>query len=88
VAALRVSDSWEVIILVPEDPVPAVKAGQAVTISVPSANISGLRGEIEEVLPIPEPTAQGVAYQAAATVLGNQPGAPLGGMSANVDLDS
>lgn len=88
VVALRVSDSWEVVILVPERSISTVKAGAAVTISVPSANISGLGGEIEEVLPTPESTAQGVAYQAAVTVPGNQPSAPLSGMSANVDMDS
>jgi hypothetical protein len=88
VVALRVSDSWEVVILVPERSISTVKAGAAVTISVPSANISGLRGEIEEVLPTPESTAQGVAYQAVVTVPGSQPSAPLSGMSANVDLDS
>ena len=55
VVALRVSDSWEVVILIPESSISTVKAGEAVTI-VPSA--------------------------------GDQPGAPLSGMSANVDLDS
>lgn len=88
VVALRVSDSWEVVILVPESSISTVKAGEAVTISVPSAGISGLQGEIEEVLPTPESTAQGVAYQAVVTVPGNQARAPLSGMSANVDLDS
>ena len=88
VVALRVSDSWEVVILVPETSISTVKAGDEVTISVPSANISGLRGEIQEVLPAPQSTAQGVAYQAVVTVPGNQPGTPLSGMSANVDLDS
>jgi multidrug efflux pump subunit AcrA (membrane-fusion protein) len=88
VVALRVSDSWEVVILVPENSVSAVKAGQAVTISVPSANIGGLRGQIEEVLPTPQSTPQGVAYQAVVTVQGRQLRAPLSGMSADVDLDS
>jgi multidrug efflux pump subunit AcrA (membrane-fusion protein) len=88
VVALRVSDSWEVVILVPESSVSAVKPGQAVTISVPSASISGLRGEIEEVLPTPESTPQGVAYQAVVAVLGHQLTTPLSGMSADVDLDS
>jgi hypothetical protein len=88
VITLRVSDSWEVVILVPENSVSAVKAGQAVAISVPLAGITGLRGEMEEVLPTPESTAQGVAYQAVVTVLGHQARAPLSGMSANVDLDS
>jgi multidrug efflux pump subunit AcrA (membrane-fusion protein) len=88
VVALRVSNSWEVVILIPESSISTVKAGDAVTISVPSANISGLRGEIQEVLPAPQSTAQGVAYQAVVTVPGSQPGTPLSGMSANVDLDS
>jgi multidrug efflux pump subunit AcrA (membrane-fusion protein) len=88
VVALRVSNSWEVVILIPESSISTVKAGEAVTISVPSAGISGLRGVIEEILPSPESTAQGVAYQAVVTVPGDQPRAPLSGMSANVDLDS
>lgn len=37
VVALRVSDSWEVVILVPESSVSAVRTRQAVTISVPAA---------------------------------------------------
>jgi multidrug efflux pump subunit AcrA (membrane-fusion protein) len=88
VVTLRVSDSWEVVILIPESSISAVRAGQAVTISVPSASIAGMRGEIQEVLPTPQSTAQGVAYQAVVTVLGHVPTAPLSGMSANVELKS
>jgi membrane fusion protein, macrolide-specific efflux system len=88
VVALRVSESWEVAILVPENSISQVRAGQAVTISVPSASISGVRGEIEEVLPTPQSTAQGVAYEAVVTVFGHQSRAPFSGMSADVELDS
>lgn len=88
VVALRISDSWEVVILVPERSVSGVRAGRAVTISVPAAGISGVRGVIEEVLPTPQSTAAGVAYQAVVKVLGHQSAAPLSGMSADVELGS
>jgi multidrug efflux pump subunit AcrA (membrane-fusion protein) len=88
VVALRVSDSWEVVLLVPENSVSTVRAGRGVTISVPSAGISGVRGEIQQVLPTPQSTSSGVAYQAVVKVLGHQAIAPLSGMSADVELDS
>ena len=88
VIALRISDSWEVVILVPENSVSTVRAGLPVTINVPSAGIQGVRGTIEEVLPTPQSTATGVAYQAVVKVLGHQANAPLSGMSADVELKS
>ena len=88
VIALRISDSWEVVILVPENSVSTVRAGRPVTINVPSAGIQGVRGTIEEVLPTPQSTATGVAYQAVVKVLGHQANAPLSGMSADVELKS
>lgn len=88
VIALRISDSWEVVILVPENSVSTVRAGRPVTINVPSAGLQGVRGTIQEVLPTPQSTATGVAYQAVVKVLGHQANAPLSGMSADVELNS
>jgi multidrug efflux pump subunit AcrA (membrane-fusion protein) len=86
VVALRVSDNWDVAAIVPENSISAVHAGQEVMISVPSAHISGVRGVIQEVVPTPESTSQGVAYQAVVEVLGHHARAPLSGMAANVEL--
>ena len=86
--ALRISDSWEVVVLVPENSVSTVRAGRAVTISVPAAGISGVAGRVQEVLPTPQSTASGVAYQAVVKVFGHQDTAPLSGMSADVELNS
>jgi multidrug efflux pump subunit AcrA (membrane-fusion protein) len=88
VVALRISDSWEVVVLVPESSVAKVRAGRAVTISVPAAGISGVAGRVQEVLPTPQSTASGVAYQAVVKVFGHQDTAPLSGMSADVELNS
>ena len=88
VVALRISDSWEVVVLVPERSVSTVRAGRAVTISVPAAGISGVAGRVAEVLPTPQSTASGVAYQAVVKVFGHQDTAPLSGMSADVELNS
>ena len=88
VVALRISDSWEVVVLVPESSVSKVRAGRAVTISVPAAGISGVPGRVAEVLPTPQSTASGVAYQTVVRVLGHQDTAPLSGMSADVELKS
>jgi hypothetical protein len=59
-----------------------------VTISVPAAGISGVPGRVQEVLPTPQSTASGVAYQAVVKVFGHQDTAPLSGMSADVELNS
>jgi multidrug efflux pump subunit AcrA (membrane-fusion protein) len=88
VVALRTSNNWNVVILIPESQVTKIEAGQRVTISVPSAGINSTPGEIIEVLPTPQSTNQGVAYQAVVSVLGHQARAPLSGMAANVELDS
>jgi multidrug efflux pump subunit AcrA (membrane-fusion protein) len=86
VVALRVSDSWEVAILVPENSISEVRPGEAVTISVPSAHITGVPGRIQEVLPTPQSTSQGTAYEAIVTVFGHRTRAPFNGMSADVEL--
>ena len=88
VVALRISDSWEVVVLVPESSVAKVRAGRDVTINVPAAGISDVAGRVAEVLPTPQATATGVAYQAVVRVFGHQDTAPLSGMSADVELNS
>lgn len=88
VIELRVSDSWQVVALVPQAVVSGVRAGQAVTIGVPAAHISGLPGVILEVLPTPTTGSGGVSYQAVVTVTGHGTRTPLSGMAADIDLRS
>lgn len=88
VIALRTSENWNVVVLIPQTEVSKIKAGQRVSISVPAAGIKGVPGEIIEVLPTPQSTNQGVAYQAVISVLHQGARAPLTGMSANVELNN
>lgn len=88
VIALRVSATWQVIALIPENSVSAIKAGQDVTISVPAAHISGVRGQIGEVLPTPASMSGGAVYQAVVTITGHAADLPLNGMAADVQLHS
>lgn len=88
VIALRTSEDWNVVVLIPQAQVSKIKTDQRVSISVPSAGIKGVPGEIIEVLPTPQSTNAGVAYQAVITVLRQGGRAPLTGMSANVELDT
>jgi multidrug efflux pump subunit AcrA (membrane-fusion protein) len=88
VVALRVSATWQVIALIPESSVSAVKTGQPVTIDVPAAHISGVRGQIDEVLPTPASTSGGAVYQAVVTITGHTADLPLNGMAADIRLDS
>jgi multidrug efflux pump subunit AcrA (membrane-fusion protein) len=88
VIALRTSDSWQVVALVPEGSANGITAGTRVLISVPAANISNIAGTIEEVVPTPVSTSQGVAYQAVVNIDGNVPTIPLDGMAADVRLSS
>ncbi len=88
VIALRVSATWQVIALIPENSVSAIKPGRQVTISVPAAQISGVRATIDEVLPTPASMSGGTVYQAVVTLTGHAAGLPLNGMAADVRLDS
>jgi multidrug efflux pump subunit AcrA (membrane-fusion protein) len=88
VVALRTSDSWQVVAFIPEASVSGMNSGTHVTIDVPAAHITAMAGTIEEVLPNPVSTTQGVVYQAVVTVTGHAPGLPLDGMAANVQLGS
>lgn len=86
VIALRTSGSWQVAALVPEGSVEQIKPGQRVTVSVPAAGLAGLPGRIGNVLPTPESTAQGTAYQVVVTVAAHVGTAPLNGMAADITL--
>jgi multidrug efflux pump subunit AcrA (membrane-fusion protein) len=86
VIALRMSTNWQVVMVVPANATVAVKPGEAVTIAVPAANLSGVRGQIEELLPTPVRTAQGVDYQALVSVPGYEPAPPFNGMAAELRL--
>jgi macrolide-specific efflux system membrane fusion protein len=84
VIMLRTSTNWQVEMVVPASSAGNVPAGSAVTIAVPAAHLSGVRGQVEGMLPTPLRTAQGVGYQALVTVIDNQPDPPLAGMAADV----
>src|SRR5215472_14228119 len=86
VIALRVSTAWQVIALIPEGSVREVKAGRKVTISVPTARITDLAGQVQQLIPTPVPTAQGLFYQAVITVTGRASGVPMNGMAADIQL--
>jgi multidrug efflux pump subunit AcrA (membrane-fusion protein) len=88
VIALRTSDAWQVVALIPEDSASGVSSGTRVFVSVPAANISNVAGTIEEVVPTPVSTAEGTAYQAVVSIDGSAPAIPLDGMAADVRLAS
>jgi multidrug resistance efflux pump len=88
VIALRVSTSWQVVALIPEGSVSAVRPGMAVRISVPAVHIADMRGQVDEVLPTPVPTTQGIFYQAVVAITGHTASLPLSGMAADVQLGS
>jgi membrane fusion protein, macrolide-specific efflux system len=84
VIMLRTSTNWQVEMMIPASSAGTVPAGGAVTVSVPAAHLSGVRGQVQGLLPTPVQTAQGVEYQALVTVIDNQPEPPLAGMAAYV----
>jgi hypothetical protein len=88
VIALRVSATWQVVALVPEDSVSGIRPGQHVTIGVPSAHITDVPGQIDEVLPKPAATPEGIFYQAVVAITGHARSLPLDGMAADVRLGS
>lgn len=88
VIALRTSSTWQVVVLVPENSVAAVRPGQVVTIAVPAAHITATPGRVQDLLATPVATAQGPAYQAVVTVLDHQQDPPPNGMAADVQLRS
>jgi multidrug efflux pump subunit AcrA (membrane-fusion protein) len=88
VIALRTGGGWQVRLLIPQTDTAAVKAGGEVTISVPAAQLSGVKGTITEVSPTPVTSSGSAAYEAVVRVLGRTPVTPLSGMTANVQLGS
>jgi multidrug resistance efflux pump len=86
VIALRVSTAWQVIALIPEGSVSDVKAGQKVTIEVPTARITNLAGQVQQLIPTPVSTTQGMFYQAVITVTGRATAVPMNGMAADIRL--
>jgi multidrug resistance efflux pump len=88
VVELRTSATWHVVALVPESQVSSVKTGQSVTISVPSAHIKDVQGQVQEILPSPTSTASGLAYQAVVSVTGHATAQPMDGMAADVRIGS
>lgn len=88
VIGLRTSATWQVVALIPEGSVSRVKTGQEVTISVPAAKVTRMRGHIEEILPTPVAASDGTAYEAVVTVTGHVTDPPLSGMAVNVWLGS
>jgi multidrug resistance efflux pump len=88
VIAMRVSFTWQVVALVPEDLVQSVKAGQAVAVSVPAARIKNVPGQVQEVLPNPTISSTGTLYQAIIAINSNVTNPPLDGMAADIQLSS
>jgi multidrug efflux pump subunit AcrA (membrane-fusion protein) len=88
VIALRTGGGWQVRLLIPQTDTSAVKAGRKVTISVPAAQISGVKGTIGEVSPVPVGNSGSASYEAVVRVIGRTPATPLSGMTANVQLGS
>jgi multidrug efflux pump subunit AcrA (membrane-fusion protein) len=86
VIALRTSDSWEVVALIPEDRIGSVSAGQSAIVSVPALRLRLIRGVVRQVSPTPVSTAQGTAYQVTVTVTGKRKLNPLNGMTADVQI--
>jgi multidrug efflux pump subunit AcrA (membrane-fusion protein) len=86
VIALRTSMTWQVVAHIPENAASGIKPGQAVMISVPAAGITNVPGRIDEVLPTPESTSQGIVYQAVVTITGRPARSPLNGMAADIQL--
>jgi multidrug resistance efflux pump len=86
VIVLRVSSSWSVVALVPENSVSSINAGQPVTVSVPAARIYHVQGQIQEVMPEPVASSTGPLYQVMISITGSVPNPPLDGMAANVEL--
>ena len=88
VIALRTSNLWRVVALVPESEVARVRSGDEVIISVPAAHITGVRGQVNAVLPTPLSTSAGTVYQGVITITGRAPRRPLNGMAADIELRS
>jgi len=88
VIALRTGGGWQVRLLIPPTGTSAVKVGGNVTISVPAAQLTGIRGTITELSPRPVASSGSASYEAVVQVPGRTRITPLSGMTANVELSS
>jgi multidrug efflux pump subunit AcrA (membrane-fusion protein) len=88
VIALRTSGGWQVRLLIPQTSTSAVRVGQTVTISVPGAGLTGVRGTVEELSPVPVGTSGSAAYEVTVGVRTRTQITPLSGMTADVQLGS
>jgi hypothetical protein len=88
VLALRTSGRWQVRLLIPQRSARSVRAGQGVTISVPAARLTGVRGTIRKRLPAPVSSPGSASYQAVVRSHGRARITPLSGMTADVQLGS
>lgn len=88
VIALRTGGGWQVRLLIPQADTSAVKVGGSVTISVPAAQLTGIKATITELSPTPVGSSGTAAYEAVAQVLGRTRITPLSGMTADVQLGS
>src|SRR5580693_8354061 len=88
VIALRTGGGWQVRLLIPPTGTSAVKVGGNVTISLPAAQLTGIKGTITELSPRPVASSGSVSHEAVVRVLGRTRITPLSGMTANVELSS
>ena len=88
VIALRTGGGWQVRLLIPRTGTSAVKVGGNVTISVPAAQLTGIKGTITELSPRPVASSGSASHEAVVQVLGRTRITPLSGMTANVELSS
>jgi multidrug efflux pump subunit AcrA (membrane-fusion protein) len=88
VIALRTGGGWQVRLLIPPTGTSAVKVGGNVTISVPAAQLTGIRGAITELSPRPVASSGSASREAVVQVPGRTRIIPLSGMTANVELSS
>ena len=88
VIALRTGGGWQVRLLIPLTGTSAVKVGGKVTISVPAAQLTGIKGTITELSPRPVASSGSASREAVVQVPGRTRITPLSGMTANVELSS
>jgi multidrug efflux pump subunit AcrA (membrane-fusion protein) len=88
VIALRTGGGWQVRLLIPPTGTSAVKVGGNVTISVPGAQLTGIKGTITELSPRPVASSGSASREAVVQVPGRTRITPLSGMTANVELSS
>jgi multidrug efflux pump subunit AcrA (membrane-fusion protein) len=88
VIALRTGGGWQVRLLIPPTGSSAVKVGGNVTISVPAAQLTGIKGTITELSPRPVASSGSASREAVVQVPGRTRITPLSGMTANVELSS